>query len=38
LMLTGRFQSLTFVRWSRRRAWASISLRSQPRVFGVVRA
>jgi hypothetical protein len=35
LMLTGRFQSLTFVRWSRRGAWASISLRSQPPVFGV---
>jgi hypothetical protein len=35
LTLAGRFHSLTFVRWSRRNAWASISLPSQPPVFGV---
>jgi hypothetical protein len=35
LALTGRSRSLTFVRWSRRGAWASISLPSQPPVFGV---
>ena len=35
LTLAGRFHSLTFVRWSRRGAWASISLPSQPPVFGV---
>jgi len=35
LTLAGRFHSLTFVRWSRRGAWASISLASQPPVFGV---
>jgi hypothetical protein len=35
LTLAGRFHSLTFVRWSRRGAWASISSASQPPVFGV---
>lgn len=35
LMLTGRSQSLTFVRWNQRTALASISLRSQEPVLGV---
>lgn len=35
LTLADRFHSLTFVRWSRRGASASISLPSQPPVFGV---
>ena len=35
LSLTNRFGSLTFVRWSRQGAWASISLASQPPVSGV---
>jgi hypothetical protein len=35
LVLGGGLGSLTFVRWSRRDAWASISLPSQPPVAGV---
>ncbi len=35
LSFTDRFRSLTFVRWSRQGAWASVSLASQPPLFGV---